>query len=749
MTELRYVGQPYRRADGHGKVTGTVRYISDLSVPGMVVGQVLRLPYAHARILSIDTSAAREIPGVLAVLTAEDLGAPVPMFGSMVYDQPVLAHGRIRFQGEPVAAVAAVDAAAAAAALEAIVVDCEELPAASSIDEALAPDAPLVVDADARPASDPWRATNVMHEFQYGWGEPEATSGATRVFEHAYNFPPIHHYAVEPHGCIASWDGAGLTLWSATQNPFLIRRAMADTFQLPMSRVRVIVPTIGGGFGGKGYPKYEPIAAALSRAAGRPVKLMCSAEDSFRTTRRAGARVVVRTGVGDDGSIRFQDVQADFLVGAYMDISLRVVGKASLHACGPYMIPNVRINSRAVASHTTPSSAFRGFGAPQFGWAIESQMDEVARELGIDPLEFRLRHLPKPGEMLVPDEAPVDGDWAEGLRRVAAAIGWDQPRPPGRGRGLAIGMKSSMPSTTSVATVHMHGDGSVTVQVGTAEVGQGSRTAFAQIAAECLGVPVERVAVPDADTSLVPYDFRTASSRSTALVGNAVVAACTDLLRRLADLGAELLGGAAEVDTAAGVVRGPAGALAYREVFTQLFGPGEGDVVGQGMFRGPRDPKNPLGGPAAFWEVCFNASEVEVDPGTGQVHVVRHVVVSDVGRAINPAQAEQQDLGAAMMGIGHTLFEEMHYQSGQLLNPNLVDYRVPFSTDLPEEFTSSLVENADGPGPFGAKGIGEGGIIAVAPSVGNALYEAAGVRIRSLPLTPERVWGAIHRRCSQ
>jgi CO/xanthine dehydrogenase Mo-binding subunit len=764
MSDLHTVGHSLPRRDAPDKVTGATHFTSDVSLPGMLVGRVLRLPYAHARIRHIDTSAAAALPGVAAVLTAEDLGQPAPRFGPTVPDQPVLAEGRIRFQGEPVAAVAAIDLATAQAALHLIDADCEDLQAASSLDEALAEDAPLVVEPEERPESDPWRASNVLQEFQYGWGDPPGECAT--VVENEYTFPPVHHYAVEPHGCLAIWDSAGLTVWSGVQHPFVLRRVLAATFDLPLSSVRVVVPPIGGGFGGKGYPKIEPIAAVLARASGRPVKLQLSVEESFRTSRRAAARVRIRTGVDPDGCIRSQEIRADYLVGAYADVALRVVGKASYVACGPYRTPHARITARAVASHTTPSTAFRGFGNPQLSWALESQMDEVARAIQMDALEFRLRNLGRPGEAIIPDEQPVDGNWAEGLRRVAAAIDWDRPRPPGRGRGLAIGVKQSVPASVTTATVRLHADGSATVQVGTTEMGQGSRTVLAQIAAEALGVPFQHVSLAEPDTASVPFDSITASSRSTTLAGKAIQLACEDLACRLAGMATEVLGGPAEVDTRAGRVTGPGGtSLTYTELLARYFGPlqtatlpagaraptalqlryaapAAGEVIGQGTYRGERSALA-LGGPAPFWELSFAAAEVEVDAGTGQVRIVRQVGASDVGRAINPAQAVQQDHGATMMGIGHTLFEELHYEAGQLLNPNLIDYRVPVCADLPDEMCAMLIENGDGPGPYGAKGIGESGILGIAPSVANAVQDATGVRIRDLPLRPERVWRAL------
>jgi CO/xanthine dehydrogenase Mo-binding subunit len=739
MADRRVVGRSPIRPDAPAKVTGATRYVSDLSVPGMVIGKILRLPFPHARISTIDVREAENVPGVRAVLTAAHLGPAVPRFGPVIADQPVLADGRIRFQGEPVAAVAAEDESSAARALEAIVVDCEELPAVSSIEEALADGAPLVFDASDRDPDDRWRDSNVLEEFRYAWGDlPEHPPHA---LENSYTFQPVHQFPMEPHGCIAMWEGDRLTVWSAVQHPFVLQQVLATMLGLPLSQVRVLVPQIGGSFGAKGYPKIEPLAAVLSKAAHRPVQLQLTAEEGFVTARRAAASIVIRTAFDDSGVILSQDVAADFLIGAYRDISPRVVGKAAHVACGPYRTPVARIVARAVASHTTPSTAARGFGAPQFTWALESQIDEIAHALGLDPVEMRLRNLVARGEELVPGDLPADGDWVVGLRRAAAEIGWDERRAPHRGRGIAAGIKSSRSGTTSLAEVRLHGDGSVIVSVGTTEMGQGSRTVMAQIAAQVLGVPLERVSVPEPDTDSSPFDSITASSRSTVLAGRAVEEASRDLLRRLETIAAELIGRPTRlnVDRSQFVVDGET-ALSYEDVLAAYFGTEEGVVIGQGAYR---SEQGGLDGPTPFWEVSFAASEVAVDPGTGVVSLMRHIAVSDVGCAINPAQTHEQHNGAAVMGIGHTLFEELRYESGQLLNPNLIDYRLPTVHHVPRELESFLVENADGPGPFGAKGAGESGIIPVSPSIANALFDATGVRIRDLPLSPERVWRSL------
>lgn len=762
MAELRWVGASLPRPDAEAKVTGVQRYMSEVAVPGALHGRVLRLPYPRARLRRVETARAAALPGVLAVLTAQDLGDPVPRFGPVRGDRPLLANGEVRYQGEPVAAIAAENEAAATAALAAIKVDCDELPAVSDLDAALAPGAPVVAHAASygavvadggdghAPAAGDGRVGNgnVLESFRFGWGE--APSRAACVIEREFEFPATHHYAIEPHACIASWGASGLDVWAAVQHPFQLRRILAATFGLPLSAVRVLSSQVGGSFGGKGYPKLEPLAAALSRAVGRPVRLELSVQEALAETRRAGARIKFRTGADEDGTLCFQEVWADFMVGAYADVSLRVVEKAGYLACGPYRTPGARVEARAIASNTSPSTAFRGFGAPQLVWALESQMDELAHALGRDPLEFRLANLCRRGDVVVPGDTPADGDWAEGLTRAAAAIGWNETRDDAelgrpRGRGLAVAIKAPIPGSNTSAIVRLHADASASVLVGTTEVGQGSRAAMAQIAGEALGVAPERISVPDPDTASTPFDISTASSRSTVMAGSAVLAACLDLTTKLAAIAREVLGPEAKVDTGSGTITSPGReALGYDTLLERHFGPMQGgEVIGVGTYRGQRSPDLVLGGPVPFWEVGFAATEVEVDEDTGHLKVLRLVSVADVGRAINPALVEGQDLGAVVMALGHTLTEELRYDEGRLLNGTPADYRIPAAALTPAELGSVLVENEDGPGPFGAKGVGESGILTVAPAAANALFAAAGIRVRALPLTAERVWRAL------
>ena len=422
-----------------------------------------------------------------------------------------------------------------------------------------------------------------------------------------------------------------------------------------------------------------------------------------------------------------------------------MVGKGSFPGCGPYRVPAARIVSRSILSHTTPSTAFRGFGNPQINWAVESNIDEGARVLGIDPMELRLRNLARRGDRFIPSDTPADGDWEQAARKAAELIGWGTPRLPGRGRGIAFGIKSGPTTGLSYSTVRLLADGSVIVHAGTSDMGQGARTIFAQIAAQELGAPLDWMTVVMGDTAVVPYDQQTSASRSTVLMGNAILRACQDIQAQLRGMAARLHNlSESDISIERGIVHLPDRELPIVDVLQAGLGPLGGELIGNGEVRKEADPDHPLGGSAAFFEFNCTAIEVEVDRDTGDIVVVRHVTVSDVGKALNPLQVRGQDEGAAIMGLGHTLME--HYifdETGRIRNLGAIDYRIPTSMDLPLELHSEMIENADGPGPYGSKGMSEGALLCVAPAVAAAVRDATGVVIRDLPLSPERVWRAL------
>ena len=748
---LTVVGRSVPRLDAREKVTGGARYVSDFALPGMAHARLWRSPVPHARLLSVDTRRAASAPGVLAVCAAADLPGRTLYYGAAFKDQPMLAHEVIRYAGEPVVAVVAESERQAEAALALLEVSYEELPAVTTAEAALAPGAPLLhtrMEAAGHfrdlAGLTPVPGTNICQRARFTRGDvAQGFAEADLVLEDTFHYPALSHHALEPHCAVARAEADGITVWAGTQHPFPVRKELAEMFGLPQAHVQVVVPLMGGAFGGKCYTKIEPLTVALALKVCRPVRLALGAEESARTITRHGVTCRIKTGVKRDGTLVARECQVTLDTGAYADIGPRVATKAGYRAAGPYRIAHLALESLCVYTNNVPAGAYRGYGVPQITWASESQMDLIAERLGLDPLELRLKNLLKRGEEYVAGDTPLDGDLDEGLRQAATAIGW-----PGAGGGRATGLACAMKDgggthTVSTAIVRIHADGSVTLLAGSVEAGQGARTALAQIAAETLGVPLASVIVGVPDTSVTPFDQGTSASRSTTAMGLAVQGAARDARRQLLELAGGVLGAEpAQLALRDGKVTHGERTLSVGEVISTHFGLVGGEVAGVGEFV-PGRWAGSLGGATLFWETGMGAAEIEVDRETGEITVARYVSVADIGQAINPRECEAQDEGAAMQGLGPALFEARAVEGGQLLNPSLVDYRLPTFADLPGELTSMLIENGDGPGPFGAKGVGESGTFCVAPAIGNALARATGVRVRELPMTPERVWRAL------
>ncbi|MBI2090396.1 MAG: molybdopterin-dependent oxidoreductase [Deltaproteobacteria bacterium] len=751
------VGKAARRVEGIEKVTGQAKFTVDLTIPGMLEGKVARSPYPHALVESIDTTRAEKLPGVVAVLTRADVKDINPYFGHCLRDRPLIALDRVRYVGEPVAAVAAVDALTAQEALSLVEVKYKELPVMATFDDSLTPGAPILhPDIQGEGAYHELKKlqaeiqTNVCHhehieEGDVGTGFAESD----RIFEDVFEFPMVYHYTMEPHAAIAKVDANGITVWSSCAHPFVVRAELALIFEQPLSKVQVLVPYVGGAYGGKSYTKIEPLVVALARKAGQPVRLEQSVPESMLTNRRHSARVWIKTGVKRDGTLVAREAKVLLDTGAYADNGPRVARRAATRIHGPYRIGNYNIDALAVYTNTCPAGSFRSIGGPQSIWALESHMDIMAEQLGIDPLEFRLKNLLKRGDIVKSGAKPMDADLLSDLKQVAVKLDWkgSAKRRTGSGVGLAVGVTDSEAVPVSTAIVRLLADGSVVLMSGSTEVGQGTRTVLCQIAAEELSVALEKVTMHSTDTNVTPFDRSTGASRSTTVMGTAVRAAAADLRAQLIEIGAEILKAKPEQivlkdgEIIAGEYR-----IGYTKALHTYFGMPGGELIGRGYCRpgGGMSPIYPL-----FWETGLGGADVEVDVETGEIKLNRFVGLADVGKAINPPQCEGQDEGAAMMGIGHTLFESLIYDKGQPLNPNLVDYRVPSFRNLPAVFDTILVENQDGPGPHGAKGMGETGIVSPAPAIGNALARATGVRIRELPLTPERVWRALRDKSSK
>ncbi|MGH7870958.1 MAG: xanthine dehydrogenase family protein molybdopterin-binding subunit [Candidatus Binatia bacterium] len=729
------VGQSVPRVDGVAKVTGNAKYVADLSIPGMIEGKILRSPYAHARIRGIDTAEAEAMPGVVAVLTSKDLGDIGPYIGrGKNKDQPVIALDRVIFTGQPVAAVAALDRATAEEALAKIHVDYEELPAVISVEEAMAEGAPRLHDFAER---------NLCAHHELVKGDVEkAFAEADVIVEDEFDFPMIYHYSMEPHTAIAQVDGDGITIWTSTSQAFGVRQDVADVFHTPLSKVRVHVNFVGGAYGSKSGAKIEPLVAALAHKAQRPVRVVTSVAEAMVTCRRHGITCKVKTGVKKDGTLVAKQADIFLNTGAYAETGPTVAGRTLTRILGPYRYPNLKINSYCVYTNTVSAASFRSIGGPQTAWATESQMDIIAQKLGIDPVQLRLKNLVKKGEELRPKYRALDTDLAKGFKLVTDKLGWDGPlSKEGHGRGVGFGTTDPGAPLASTSTVHVLADGSVVFMCGTSELGQGAKTIMSQIIAEELRVPLDRVTIRPIDTAFTPFDRSTGSSRSTTVMGKAIELAGIDARRQIVELAIEHFECPEDAITLRdGEAIAGGKKISYGALINKHFADQGGELVGTGYAHSGMapTPANPL-----FWEIGIGAVEVSVDRETGKVHVEKYVTAADAGKAIHPLQCEGQDEGAAMMGFGHTFYEAYQWEGGQIINCSLVDYKVPTFDDVPDEFESILIEDGNGPGPYGAKGLGEGGIIPVAPAVANAVFWCTGARVKSLPLTPEKIWRAI------
>ena len=728
--EFKYVGHSVARVDGVDKVTGRAKFVGDLHIPGMLHGKILRSAYPHAQIRSIDTTRAEALAGVVAILTAADIADLNPIYNG----RPVIAMDKVRYVGEPVAAVAADDLATAEQALSLIQIDYEELPAAVGIEAALKKDAPLVHEE---------KGSNIGTREKVSRGDVDAGFAASdEIAEDWFTFPMVYHYAMEPHSAMAHFGDDEITVWSSAQHPFQVRGDISRVFKVPAARVRMIISYLGGGYGSKSYTKFEPLVVALARKAKQPVRICNSVGESMVTVRRHGTRVRVKTGIKRDGTIMAREAEIYLDTGGYDDNGPQVTARSATRVIGPYWIPNIRTNAYQVYTNTGSAGSYRAIGAPQVIYAGESQIEMLAARIGMDPAELRLKNLLKKGQELRPGLKGIDANLASSLKSLVRASGWKKALKKKHAPvGMACAITNAGATPVSVALIRMQSDGVANIAAGSTEMGQGVRTTLTQIAAEELTLPMEQFRMLGADTKVTPYDSSTGSSRSTTLMGTAVQKAARDLKQQFIKIGAEAMGAKPRhVQVVDGALICGESRLTFREAFERRFGKGSGgEMIGRGE-AGPEITGNKL---PVFWEVGMGASEVAIDRETGEVKLKKFISVADVGKAIHPEHCVAQEEGAAMQGIGHTFFEQLIYDNGQLVNPNLVDYRIPTFNDVPEEFHTELVENGDGPGPFGVRGMAEGGILSVAPSVCNAIHRATGVRIKDLPLTPERVWRAL------
>ena len=656
------------RPDSLEKVTGAAQFVSDIEVPGMLHARVLRSPFPHARIRSIDTTAARAMAGVVDMLTGSDIKSLNYRWGLFLRDRPVIAVDKVRYVGDPVAVVIAEDEFSAEEALDAIAVDYEELPHVTEAEAAIAADAPLLHEqhetlkdfyfqGEARPVAN----SNIFQQYAYAQGDIDvAFAAADLVVEDSFRFPMVFHYALEPHCVVAAWDGHDFTLWSCAQSPAAVQKVVSEIFSVPLARVRVIVPFVGGGFGGKASVKIDPLAAALAWKVGRPVRLCLSISESMLTARRLSSTITLRTAVRRDGTILGKAVRVLMNGGAYADTGPAVAIKAATRAIGPYRIPNLSLAAQAAYTNTVPGAAFRSIGGPQAAWATEAQMDRIAAELGIDPIELRYRNLAGRGDPIRADLRPIDVDMAEALGLVSQSLGRTMPEQSGRhGRGVAVAASDPGIMAIASATVRIKVDGSVLVLANSVEIGQGVRAVLARVAADALAQPLDRIHVAPPDTLATPFDWGTGASRSTVIMGLAVQQAAEDARAQLLAMAMDVLALPRDVlMLVPGGIDAAGKRISFRDLLHQAFGIDSGEVIGHATVT-PRSRNGDFARQPLFWETAAGGCDIAIDEETGEVDVRRYVSVADVGKVMNRTAAEGQDEGAAVQGLGHALFEEL------------------------------------------------------------------------------------------
>jgi xanthine dehydrogenase molybdenum-binding subunit len=744
------IGQRVPKLDAMDKATGRAAYGHDVHLPGMLAGKILYAGVPHARIVSIDVSRAKKLPGVKAVIAGAD--NPPRKFGYGKDNTPLKAD-KVRCYRDEVAAVAAVDEDTAEEALELIRVEYEELPAIFNPAAALAPDAPLIHED---------KKSNLFTRYNYSHGEAErAFDSADVVVESNFELPYANHSAMETSFCLAAFDLQGrLALWSTTQIPFLLQRDLSEALGIPGRDVRVIQPAIGGAFGrGLDVYPFEPIAALLAKASGKPVRVAFTREEEFiASATRQPARVHIRTAAKRDGTLWAREARLLLDAGAYISWGAVTPLVMMETVASLYRVPHARFVADVVYTNNPPTGAMRGYGNPQSTFFVEVQMDELAGKLGMDPVELRLQNANRPNEETPQGLKITSCGLRECITEVAERIGWERKQAAGnirRGIGIACTMNVGggariYRSDGCGATVKVDDFGRVTLVTGSTEIGQGSETVLAQIVAEALGVRVEDVSVINSDTSIKPWDVGTHASRTTFIAGNAAWLAALDAKRQILDAAAKTLGVAPDAlearDRLIRVKDDGGKSVAFDKVVRGMhYREGGSVVIGTGWYDPPTklvDKDTYKGNISAAYGFGAQAAEVEVDVETGKVRVLKIVAAHDVGRAINPMYVEGQIEGGIQMGIGYALTEELQVRDGRVLNPSFLDYRVPTALDMPK-IETVIIETSDPEGPFGAKGVGEMGVTPTAPAIANAIYDAIGVRMTQLPMTAERVLKAI------
>jgi len=760
------IGTPRPKVDAYAKVTGRALYADDIMLPRMLHGRLLRSPHPHARILSIDTRRALELPGVVAILTGEDLPQKFGILPSS-QDEYALAIDKVRYVGDPVAAVAALDPDILDEALKLIQVEYEVLPALMSIDEALAhPEVKI---------NDEARTGNIHKAVNYEFGDMEAGfAQADYTREDWFYYEGNNHAPLEAHACVASWEpnpsdpvGGKLTLWTSTQTPHYVHREVSKVLKLPQSHVRVIAPNVGGGFGGKTDPfSHEFCACELSRRTGRPVKFTCTREEVFLIHRgRHPVKMWIKTGVKQDGTLTAMHFRSFLDGGAYGSYGVATTYYTGVLQTVTYKLPCYKFEGMRLFTNKPPCGPKRGHGTTQPRCAVEVHMDKLAHDLGLDPAEFRRRNLVEPYSRTVNGLRITSCALDECLDQVTARSGWHEPRVPAttdRGvvkRGLGLAASSyicgagkpiywnDMPH--SAVQIRLDRGGGVTVYCGSTDIGQGSTSVLAYVVAEELGIQPEQIHLETADTTLTPVDLGSYSSRVTFMAGNAAIAAARKLKQQLLEAASERLQvPAGRLQAGGGVFydeHDPGVSLPFVKA-VQLAEARFGALVSAGSYAPPADIHGDYKGagvgpsPAYSYSTCV--AQVAVDVETGEVVVEKLWLAHDIGQSINPLLVAGQVEGSAYMGYGEALMEQQVFRKGRHKIPSLLDYKLATTLDTPE-IETILVEVPDREGPFGAKEAGQGPLNPVIPAIANAIYDAVGVRVDETPITPDKVLRAL------
>ena len=744
------------RIDLKDKVTGRAQYVEDLpDLPNTIYGAPLLSSYSHAKILSIDSAEALKMPGVLGIVDRDHLDGVNPRLKvaphehfKLIDDQDFVAIDKVRYDGDHVALIVAEDLHTAERALEKIHVEYEPLPSVFDAGEALAAGAPILHEE---------RGSNLLLEDSLIWGDvDEGFRQAERVFEETFSSPSMFHHPMEPvGGCLVHYMNGEVNMWLPTSSPMRDATEFAHFLGLEPDKVRLRVPYVGGGFGSK-IPTTANFAALLaSRRLGRPVRLVPSAAYSFRQNSRHAEVFKAKVGVKADGTITALDVDLLVDTGAYTTGGATAAHNSVISAWGCYRIPNLRIKGRCVYTNKVPAGHTRATGKVQTTWGIECMMDGVARQVGMDPYEFRKKNALMRGDFVCKGTPRMDTDYLDLMAEAIAGIGWDgksnlTPSMDStngsrwaRGRGMALSLRhGSQGGGRAYAMVTMDARGVVTIQHNAPEIGQGTHNLFSVIAAQTLSLPQEQVRVRTPDTAVSLPFAGVSAQRTTMQMGNAVHNACNDLKRDLLGIAAQAKGGKAEEwQLIQGRLCWGETSFAIADIIRLIGGGVVLKVVGYHSV--PPMVKDSAFAGMDHWAPSGAAVDLEVNRDTGELRILGYAVIADAGKAIHYPSAKSQVDGGAVMGFGHALFEETIYQEGQFQNGDPFQYRLPVMEDIPQNFYSSMLEKGDGPGPFGSKGMAQTSIVTVGPAIGNAIYDALGVRIRSLPITPEKILRAM------